>query len=629
MPKPICFWYNRKSSKMKQTLLSLVILAGLVCSVAYGQKPVSSRAPEGYAYAPPTTNVLRNNADNEKSLLQPYVYVDAVSGTTEPWYVGTNVAAMNDVFGAGNWSDEYYGGVSLTDLFSSNTCFIWLEGGADHDAAMQAFVLANQAAMESWVAAGGVLFFNSAGWDNSIGPVFGGVSLFFDPLYSIASWNGYIAGGQSGHPIFNGPYTPVGSSWSGGYFSHDIVSGPYGTVLIDGDYGPVLTEKSWGSGKVMFGGMTATYFHNPYTESYNLRKNILAYLAPLCNSCPDADSDGICDDNDNCVNDPNPAQTDTDGDGAGDACDDCPNDPNKTDPGFCGCGWPEINITGLPCYWYSGAMGANCDGSWSSSSGTFYGSASSCYYANPFSQDALSYAAINMCGNGSITAQVTAINGLGWAGVFMRETLAAGSKKAQLLTNLGAQHRREHRFTTNGQAYPQQFPSNNRYWLRIVRQGNQFLMYTSPNGQNWFLIGSQTIQMANCIKIGLAITNDQQNGSTSATFDNVSVSGTVGVPFTSPELPDFLLTQGNEQPNLNVFPNPSTGELNVDLSGYYGKPVRIEVLNLYGTILRQQEIEEVQELNTALHLDQYQPGLYLLRVVSDGMPDAVERIVLY
>ena len=40
--------------------------------------------------------------------------------------------------------------------------------------------------------------------------------------------------------------------------------------------------------------------------------------------CTDTDTDGVCDEVDNCVNTPNPDQTDTDGDGVGDACDNCP-----------------------------------------------------------------------------------------------------------------------------------------------------------------------------------------------------------------------------------------------------------------------------------------------------------------
>jgi uncharacterized membrane protein len=45
---------------------------------------------------------------------------------------------------------------------------------------------------------------------------------------------------------------------------------------------------------------------------------------------PDTDEDGIPDDQDNCVDTPNPLQSDTDGDGFGDVCDVCPSDPGDT-----------------------------------------------------------------------------------------------------------------------------------------------------------------------------------------------------------------------------------------------------------------------------------------------------------
>lgn len=45
-------------------------------------------------------------------------------------------------------------------------------------------------------------------------------------------------------------------------------------------------------------------------------------------SCPDADSDGVCDANDNCPSVSNPLQENADGDLLGDACDNCPNTAN-------------------------------------------------------------------------------------------------------------------------------------------------------------------------------------------------------------------------------------------------------------------------------------------------------------
>ncbi len=44
----------------------------------------------------------------------------------------------------------------------------------------------------------------------------------------------------------------------------------------------------------------------------------------ICETCIDTDRDGICNDNDNCPNKPNPDQLNSDSDRYGDACDNCP-----------------------------------------------------------------------------------------------------------------------------------------------------------------------------------------------------------------------------------------------------------------------------------------------------------------
>jgi len=190
-----------------------------------------------------------------------------------------------------------------------------------------------------------------------------------------------------------------------------------------------------------------------------------------------------------------------------------------------------ITVDPLPCGWSSLPNGVNCNAgssvAFNPGTQVFTVKSTNCYYPNSFNSDQLAFAQHDLCGNGSITAQVTSITGnaLGWAGVTMRESNAAGAKKAQLMTNLSDFSRREFRTTTNGQAYPQQFPSQNRYWLRITRTGNQFAMYISQNGTSWSLSGMQTIVMGNCIEVGLVVTNYTANSTVTATFANVSVTG--------------------------------------------------------------------------------------------------------
>ena len=50
------------------------------------------------------------------------------------------------------------------------------------------------------------------------------------------------------------------------------------------------------------------------------------YWSTEIQQCPDVDGDTICDSEDNCLNDPNPGQSDRDRDGAGDVCDDSDGD---------------------------------------------------------------------------------------------------------------------------------------------------------------------------------------------------------------------------------------------------------------------------------------------------------------
>ncbi len=294
-----------------------------------------------------------------------------------------------------------------------------------------------------------------------------------------------------------------------------------------------------------------------------------------------------------------------------------------------------VTVAGLPCGWSQNPDGVNCTAgnsiSFNAATGVYTATSTGCFYGPPYTADETSFAQRTLCGNGSITALVTGISGsaLGWAGVVMRENNAAGAKKAQLMTNLSTHSRREFRTTTNGASQPQQFPSQDRYWLRITRVGNQFTMFVSPNGVNWYPAGAQNIVMGNCIQMGLAATNYTANSTVTATFANVSFTGSSGTlalpgggeaalaPHSSPLTPDF-----------EVYPNPTGGELNVDLAQYVGRAVRLEVYSLEGKLLQFSELDEVQNTLERLDLKGLQNGMYLVKVKSAGLPDATKRIIL-
>jgi hypothetical protein len=193
-----------------------------------------------------------------------------------PWGETTNEAAMDTVFGAGNWTDERYETVDVGTLLSAATSFIYMEGGDDNADELNAFLTANAAAIASWVSAGGHLFINAA--PNEGGNIdFGfGVTLNYN---GGSSESDNASAVSAAHPIFNGPFTPVGTSFTGSAFSHAYLTGPLTAVIRDDSSRTVFGTVSSGAGLVGFGGMTTDNFQDPQPQAHNLRENIIAFLA--------------------------------------------------------------------------------------------------------------------------------------------------------------------------------------------------------------------------------------------------------------------------------------------------------------------------------------------------------------
>ncbi len=203
------------------------------------------------------------------------VYLRSTAGA--PWGSTSNEFAMSRVFGSNNWQDLRFETVNSNQLFSPATTFIFMEGSDVDALELQAFLTANISAIQNWVSNGGSLFLNAAP-NEGTGMSFGfGVTLTYPDTTA--------TGGAAllTHPIFNGPFTPVGTSWSGNSFAHATVSGNSLTTLITNSAtgNIVLAEMAYGAGHVLFGGMTTDNFHTPQPQAGNLRANIIAYLGSL------------------------------------------------------------------------------------------------------------------------------------------------------------------------------------------------------------------------------------------------------------------------------------------------------------------------------------------------------------
>jgi len=195
---------------------------------------------------------------------------------SEPWGSTQTISALNDVFGPANYNVVTYSADPNT-VFSNNTCFVYMEGSNANGIALNNYLAANISLIESWVTSGGRLFINAAVNDGaSINAGFGGTSIVYGPSLSPTG-----TAVNANDPVFLGPYLPVGTSYTGNYFSHNHITGSGLAVLMVGTAAQgtnILSRKFWGNGVVFFGGITNPQFWSPSTNSFNLWKNIFSFV---------------------------------------------------------------------------------------------------------------------------------------------------------------------------------------------------------------------------------------------------------------------------------------------------------------------------------------------------------------
>ena len=62
------------------------------------------------------------------------------------------------------------------------------------------------------------------------------------------------------------------------------------------------------------------------------------------------------------------------------------------------------------------------------------------------------------------------------------------------------------------------------YWVKLERIGTTVNAYESADGITWTLVGSDTVAMDAAVYIGLAVTSHTSLATSTAVFDNVSVT---------------------------------------------------------------------------------------------------------
>ncbi len=202
--------------------------------------------------------------------------------------------------------------------------------------------------------------------------------------------------------------------------------------------------------------------------------------------------------------------------------------------------------TALPAPWTSGDIGSpSVGGSASQSGGTFTMRGAGVDIWN--TSDQFQFARQAITGDTEIVARVANLQAAdAWskAGIMIRASLAPTAAYASIFATGSGGWSLQQRLSSGGVSfYDWGGAGAAPGWVRLVREGNLFSVYKSPDGSAWTLVGTDTIPMPATVYVGLAVTSHKAAAAATATFSNVTIS--------SP-------TSGNKPPTVAIS-SPSGG----------------------------------------------------------------------
>lgn len=194
-----------------------------------------------------------------------------------------------------------------------------------------------------------------------------------------------------------------------------------------------------------------------------------------------------------------------------------------------------------------GAVAAT--GSYSESAGTCTVAGSGADIWNTVDEFRYAWFPVTSSANCTVTARVTSqTNTAAWAkaGVMIRESNAAGARHAMTVATPGNGRAYQYRGTTNGTSTAVTNVSTllRPLWLRLQRSGDVFTSAESPDGSTWSTVGPpKTMALAPGVLAGLAVSARNDSLVATATFDNVSLTGS---PTLVGRTVGFVNTQGTD-----------------------------------------------------------------------------------
>jgi len=155
-------------------------------------------------------------------------------------------------------------------------------------------------------------------------------------------------------------------------------------------------------------------------------------------------------------------------------------------------------------------------------------------------------------------------------------------------------------------------------WLKIQRNGSQFIIYSSSNGSSWQKRYTATVSMSTNILAGIFTESVRSDRTSIAQFDHVEVSSSLK----SSEIPDDETIASGQQ--VDIYPNPADEWVNIVMPNNEAK-VKFTMTSMQGNVVLSNVFYGSEaKLNTS-HIN---PGVYVLRFETEGYVITKQLVIM-
>ena len=218
----------------------------------------------------------------------------------------------------------------------------------------------------------------------------------------------------------------------------------------------------------------------------------------------------------------------------------------------------------------------------------------------------------------------------------LRESLDPGARMMSVGTNMVDRVERKVRVLPNYPAWPQQVYSLDKIWMRIDRIGFLFRAYIAEDngGQpgTWIPYLNQYLMMPDCILIGIYAEGEDNT----AQYTNVTVTpaGTPALAIqndmtaTETSTQERTAIRPNGKAEVQLFPNPSSGLVNLNLLGFADQEVEVRIVTTDGKIVRHLELGRIDAHTEQMDLSGLRAGMYMVQITGSEQAPILRRVVL-